>query len=194
MMEYAYIFRGQIYIFPFLLDERYRISKDLSEQMDHYIPLSQKQLSYYKKHPNATIAEVFTMRELNHVEDVSIDSVRSKKIEEIRSYDQSNHVNSFSVNNISMWIDKGTRLGLLNSIAIEQEHGKQKTILWYNAIPIEVPCDMAIVLLKQLELYALECFNTTAKHISIVRSLSTIEEIENYDHTLNYPEKLNFKL
>ena len=47
-------------------------------------------------------------------------------------------------------------------------------------------------MLNALELYALNCYNVTQSHISAVKALQTIEEIENYDYTVGYPVKLSF--
>ena len=47
-------------------------------------------------------------------------------------------------------------------------------------------------MLDKIEVYALNCFDTTSKHKRNVYQLSTIEEIENYDYTSGYPEKLTF--
>ena len=47
-------------------------------------------------------------------------------------------------------------------------------------------------MLDKLEIYALNCFDITSKHKRNVYQISTIEEIENYDYTSGYPEKLTF--
>jgi hypothetical protein len=49
-------------------------------------------------------------------------------------------------------------------------------------------------MLSALEVYAIDCYNKTTDHIFNVNNLTTIEEIENYDYRLGYPEKLIFEL
>lgn len=44
------------------------------------------------------------------------------------------------------------------------------------------------------ELYALECYNVTASHKANIEQLTTIEEVEAYDYTIGYPEKLVINL
>ena len=121
-----------------------------------------------------------------------IEEVRKMKISEIQIFDKSTNVNHFEIEGESMWLDKSTRVGLFNSISIEKNAGKSDTVLWYDAIKYIIPISDALAMLNALELYALNCYNVTQSHIAAVRSLQTIEEIENYDYTIGYPVKLSF--
>ena len=121
-----------------------------------------------------------------------IEEVRKMKVFEIQSFDKSINVNSFKLLGKSMWLDKNTRVGLFNSISIEKEAGKTETVLWYDAVKYVIQIPDALDMLNTLELYALNCYNVTQSHIAAVRALQTIEEIENYDYTIGYPEKLSF--
>ena len=121
-----------------------------------------------------------------------IEEVRKMKISEIQIFDKSTNVNYFEIEGESMWLDKSTRVGLFNSISIEKNAGKSDTVLWYDAIKYIIPISDALAMLNALELYALNCYNVTQSHIAAVRSLQTIEEIENYDYTIGYPVKLSF--
>lgn len=121
-----------------------------------------------------------------------IEEVRKMKISEIQVFDKSTNVNSFDLLGKSMWLDKSTRVGLFNSISIEKNAGKSDTVLWYDAIKYIIPIFDALAMLNALELYALNCYNVTQSHISAVKALQTIEEIENYDYTVGYPVKLSF--
>ena len=114
------------------------------------------------------------------------------KMSEIQIFDKSTNVNSFDLLGKSMWLDKSTRVGLFNSISIEKEAGKTDTVLWYDAIKYIIPISDALSMLNEIEMYALNCYNVTQSHIAAVRSLQTIEEIENYDYTVGYPVKLSF--
>ena len=121
-----------------------------------------------------------------------IEEVRKIKVSEIQIFDKSTNVNSFDLLDKSMWLDKSTRVGLFNSISIEKNVGKTHTTLWYDAVKYVIPIPNALAMLNAVELYALNCYNVTQSHIAAVRSLQTIEEIENYDYTIGYPEKLSF--
>ena len=122
----------------------------------------------------------------------NIEEVRKMKISEIQIFDKSANVNSFKIQRKSVWLDKSTRVGLFNSISIEKNAGKTHTILWYDAIKYIIPIPDALAMLNKIEMYALNCYNVTQSHIAAVKSLQTIEEIENYDYTVGYPVKLSF--
>ena len=115
---------------------------------------------------------------------------KKAKIAEIAAYDTSSSVNGFMLNGLLVWLDKATRVGLMNSTTIERDLGQETTELWLGEHNLIIKCDLAIQLLQQLEVYALKCFNVTAAHKKEVNSLSTIEEINSYDITKGYPDKL----
>lgn len=120
-----------------------------------------------------------------------LEIAKIKKLEEIDSYDCSKEVNSFYLNGVQVWLDKATRVGLMNSLTIEKECGKQISTLWFENTKLDINTDAAIQMLSALELYALECYNKTAEHKVAVQALESIEEVENYDYTVGYPDKLN---
>lgn len=116
------------------------------------------------------------------------------KIAEIAAYDTSSSVNGFILNGLLVWIDKATRVGLMNSTTIAKAAGKQTTTLWLGGIKLVVDCDKAIQLLSALEMYALECFNVTASHKQAVSELTTIEKVEAYDYKAGYPKMLEMSV
>ena len=124
-------------------------------------------------------------------EDEVIAELKKLKIDEITKYDTSSNVNTFSLNGVDVWLDRDTRVSLMNSTTIAKNMGQENTSLWLGTVKITVKCNQAIKLLSALEMYALSCFNKTAEHKKNVEALSTINEIVSYDYTVGYPEKLN---
>ena len=114
--------------------------------------------------------------------------------EQIDKYDTSPSVNGFMLNGLRVWLNKDTRVGLMNSTQIAKAMGKKTTMLWFGGMQIEVNCDKAIQLLSALEMYALECFNVTATHKKAVAELNTVEEVLEYDYTKGYPEQLRYDI
>ena len=112
----------------------------------------------------------------------------------IDMYDLSSAVNSFVLNDMEVWLDKATRVGLMNSTTIAKSMGQQKTTLWMGSYQLEVDCDKAIQLLSALEMYALECFNVTAAHKKAVSELDNIEAVLTYDYKSGYPDKLKMEV
>lgn len=116
------------------------------------------------------------------------------KVAEINAYDTSTAVNGFKLNGNAFWLDKATRVGLMNSTEITKAAGQETTDLWMDDVKLTIPCDTVIKLLSAIELYALECFNTTARHKAEVRKLKTVEEVEKYDIKEGYPKQLEINL
>ena len=123
-----------------------------------------------------------------------LQTAKQLKIAEIDAYDKSSAVNGFALNGAVVWLDKATRVGLMNSTSITKAMGKPTTTLWLGESKMEVPCDTAIQLLSALEMYALECFNVTAAHKVAVSELNSIEEVEKYDITAGYPAQLRMEV
>lgn len=115
-------------------------------------------------------------------------------LKKIDAYDKSSAVNGFILNGETVWLDKATRVGLMNSTSITKAMGQPTTTLWLGESKMEVPCDTAIQLLSALEMYALECFNVTAAHKKAVSELATIEDVEKYDITAGYPAQLKMEV
>ena len=130
---------------------------------------------------------------------VKMDALKLKqakvdKIAEIAAYDTSDKVNGFMLNGLLVWLDKATRVGLMNSTTIAKASGQETTTLWLGGMKLVVDCDKAIQLLSALEMYALECFNVTASHKQAVSELTTIEEVEAYDYKKGYPKMLEMSV
>ena len=119
---------------------------------------------------------------------------KKSKIAEIAAYDTSDKVNGFMLNGLLVWLDKATRVGLMNSTTISKASGQKTTTLWLGGLKLVVDCDKAIQLLSALEMYALECFNVTASHKQAVSELTTIEEVEAYDYKAGYPKMLEMSV
>ena len=124
----------------------------------------------------------------------TLEKAKKEKLAAILAYDTSSDVNGFMLNGNKVWLDKETRVGLMNSTQITRDMGQDTTTMWFDGYKLEVRCDMAIMLLSSLEMYALECFNVTAAHKKAVSELTTIEEVEAYDYKAGYPKMLEMSV
>lgn len=125
---------------------------------------------------------------------LKLEQAKTDKIAEITAYDTSSSVNGFTLNGLLVWLDKATRVGLMNSTTIAKAAGQKTTTLWLGDVKLVVDCDKAIQLLSALEMYALECFNVTASHKAAVGWLMSIEEVEAYDYKAGYPKMLEMSV
>ena len=148
--------------------------------------------------PTATFSEDLVKTEFEafgkEMQAFALQTAKQLKIAEIDAYDKSSAVNGFVLNGAVVWLDKATRVGLMNSTSITKAMGQPTTTLWLGESKMEVPCDTAIQLLSALEMYALECFNVTAAHKVAVSELNSIEEVEKYDITAGYPAQLRMEV
>ena len=125
---------------------------------------------------------------------LDLELAKTDKIAEITDYDTSDKVNGFKLNGMLVWLDKATRVGLMNSTTIAKAAGQETITLWLGDVKLVVDCDKAIQLLSALEMYALECFNVTASHNAAVGELKAIEEVEAYDYKAGYPNMLEMSV
>lgn len=160
-----------------------------------WVLLTDEQVAFHLANPSACVEEVFNMQLFPSPES-ELESIRREKIAAIHEQDQ--QTEQFTVNGIPMWLDKNTRTSLIsNTLPAEESKGKSETTLWYTGEPpvaIPVPISWLKDKLTELELYAKATYDTTQSHLAAVYSLSSMEEIESYDVTAGYPEKLNFQL
>lgn len=154
--------------------------------------------TYFKR---ATVLKGETeadFEEVDSMPDPELQEAIAAKLQAIADYDTSPAVNSFTLNGADVWLDKATRVGLMNSTTIEKAAGNETTTLWFAIGGVEteivVACDAAIQMLSALEMYALDCYNRTAQHKAAVAKLTAKEDVEAYDHTAGYPEKLSFTI
>ena len=113
---------------------------------------------------------------------------------EITAHDTSSAVNGFKLNGLTVWLDKDTRMGLMNSTTIAKNMGQETTTVWFGGISMTIPCDTAIQMLSALEMYALECFNVTAGHKAAVAAMTSIDEVIAYEFTTGYPTQLEINV
>lgn len=125
-----------------------------------------------------------------HYEKMNLEKAKQKKLSELRSYDCSSNVNEFIFSGLPMWLDKSTRSGLLLRLGAEQAVGETKTTLWFGTLSFELPLEQALQILYVLEVYASQCYDRTAAHAAAIEQLTTKEEVEAYDFTVGYPDKL----
>lgn len=121
-----------------------------------------------------------------------LEEAKRSKINAIKRYDSSSAVNEFYYNGNPYWIDKQTRVGLVNSTQMEMQAGRETTTLILGNVVLDLPCATVLQMLAALEVYAKDCYNVTARHLIMVGALDDVDNIASYDYTTGYPEKLRF--
>lgn len=126
--------------------------------------------------------------------ELTIFQLKELKINQIDSYDKSNNVNEFYVGDLSMWLSREERIVIKDRFTREAEAGKKSTKLRYEGLSLDLDPVAGIYMINELSAYADSCFDVTEDHKANVRLLETKEEIESYDYTIGYPDKLTFNL
>lgn len=129
-------------------------------------------------------------------EELTNDDILEKEknilIDDILLYDSSENVNIFYVNEIPIWLDKNTRVGLMLRFQAESMIGLVETTLWYNSIEFKLQIENALQMLYAIEIYASKCYDNTQFHISNIKKLDNIDDIKEYDYKVGYPNILKF--
>ena len=130
----------------------------------------------------------------------TIEDYRRDKIREIERYDSSDEVNKCYIKTagkeLSYWANKSERSSLKSAVndCITMNRNTYRLDLRDIGLSVDIDCNKLLEMLSALEVYAIDCYNKTTDHIFNVNNLTTIEEIENYDYRLGYPEKLIFEI
>lgn len=117
---------------------------------------------------------------------------KASKIAELEAYDASEEVNSFSVNGKTMWLDASTRQQLRISLDAMQQAGRENVTKWFDGEKYAYPIDVWYYMLGLVEVYASDALNVTESHKAAINALDDIEDVEAYDYTVGYPDKLSF--
>lgn len=124
-------------------------------------------------------------------------AIRGKQ-EEINAYDVSEAVNSFTLKHgdtsLSYWLPAQQRNQLVTSVtAWGNSHETYRLDLREYGTYIDVGCNDLLSMLSKLEDYAVGCYNATSANLAAVARLTTVAEVEGYDITQGYPERLTFE-
>lgn len=119
-----------------------------------------------------------------------IDMAKAAKIAQIAAYSDSDAVNSLTFNGIKTWLTRTVRDGYDTSITAAKNLGEANVTFMVGDNEMQLPVEQARRVLDLVQRYADACFIVTERHKIAVRALQTVDEVEKYDYTTGYPEKL----
>lgn len=215
-MEKLYIRKsiaGNYIEFPDSIDSEYwagKIGSTYEDYLDNkWIELSDSQVAFHEQYPQATIKEVLE-EQLTPAPVRTLQDAKDECLAKIIEYDESYNVNSFDVilshdtigeNNeiiegqkITTWLTPSQRSNYKNSVDAALLIGIQTLHPVMNGIELSLSTQDAQLALARIQLYADTCYNVTERHKDIVKSLTTVKSIDEYDYTVGYPEKLTFDI
>lgn len=109
----------------------------------------------------------------------------------ISTYDASDCVNTLVVNGQRGWLDKATRVGLMNGVGVAKACGMERMSLWIDGREYVMDVARLEELLVKVEIYAIGCYNVTAGHRRAVNGLTTLEAVLGYDFKAGYPQMVS---
>lgn len=119
-----------------------------------------------------------------------IDMAKAAKIAQIAAYSDSDAVNSLTFNGIKTWLTPNVRANYLVSLDAAELLGETDITFVVEGVQASLPIKQVRLLLAKIQRYADACYIVTEGHKRAVRALQTVEEVESYDYTKGYPEKL----
>lgn len=119
-----------------------------------------------------------------------IDMAKAAKIAEIAAYSDSDAVNCLTFNGIKTWLTPVERANYDTSLTAAELLGEASITFLVNSYELELPVEQARRVLAMVQRYADSCYIVTERHKKAVRALQSIEEVDAYDYTTGYPEKL----
>ena len=188
-MEKYYYFH-QHKVFPFDEELEYNTTDDFSKQNELLYPITKEQADFCRVHPFASESEIKECK----LRELTLDELKYNKIAKLYNYDKSPAVNGFTIESIEMWLPRDLRMSVKNSLESGISIGEEYHTLWYEGKSYTFEVEVFMGLLTQLEVYATKCFNVTALHESNIKSLESKDELELYDYTVGYPDKLQFNI
>ena len=121
-----------------------------------------------------------------------LERAKMNKIAEIDSYDHSDSVNCFYLNNNEMWLTVEERQQIATQISANEAIGRETMTRWFDGNEYTFPISTWKQMLVALEVYAGDAINVTESHKAAINAMTSIEQIVDYDITAGYPQKLSF--
>ena len=143
--------------------------------------------------PEILLENGYTPVDVEPSQEELLKSAIQNKIAEILTYDNSDAVNSFKLNDIPVWINREDRIGTRRALELDIANGLSESEIWLNGFKLVVNSQLALKLLDAVGHYAYSAYNVTQSHIFAVKNLTSINEVEKYDYTKGYPQKLDLK-
>ena len=119
-------------------------------------------------------------------------AAKAEKIAQIETYDSSDAVEQFTINDVPMWLGHELRQQIRTSADAYEASGLEDMTKIFNGIEYSFPISVWRQMLNALEVYAAEALNATERHKAAVNAMTRRKDVENYDYTVGYPTKLSF--
>lgn len=117
---------------------------------------------------------------------------KSRKQNDITEYDNSANVNSFIIGGEPMWLNFDQRSRLKASLEAIEAAGGDEMTKTFAGKEYTFTTSQWRSMINVVENYAGVCSNITEQHRDSVNAFDDIDNVEAYDYTIGYPQKINF--
>lgn len=128
-------------------------------------------------------------------------TAKKVKTNALLEYDSSDAVNSFElrqggVKMTDYWLPRDLRTSLDGDVRACQASGHATYNFDIRELGVTLPLDCAkfLAALTTLREYAYTAYNVTSQHMAAIGRLASVGEVEAYDYTVGYPQKLTFNV
>lgn len=121
-----------------------------------------------------------------------LQSAKEGRLYDLTRHDTSEAVNSFTIGGTSIWLSFDERARIRQSIDAYRNTGRTEMTKWFGGKAFTFPLDTWQSMLDRLSVYASEALNVTEQHRAAIAALATVDEVNTYDITKGYPDKLVF--
>lgn len=184
---------------PLSSEEYNNIGENWQDYLDNkWVLLTEEQVVFHEEHPSASVFEVWNM-EITPPHVRTLEEAKEEKINEINTYDSGDFVNGFDIERngeiiTSSWLTPAERANYRSSIDAAELVGLTELSLYIGEMPATLSVQTAKLMLAQIQLYADQCFIVTKQHIASVEALDSIADVDTYNVSVGYPDRLVFTL
>lgn len=108
----------------------------------------------------------------------TLEQAKDEMLAKIEEYDESPSVNSIIVNGVKLWIPAEQRAILKTSVDAYNTLGINEITKVWEGQEYTATAEQWLYMIAKVEVYASECYNTTARHKANVKALDNIDNIE----------------
>lgn len=163
-----------------------------------FVLLNDEQWQFHLDNPKASEASayyLFTPQVKIPTEEELLADAKRLAVIKIENYSHSNNVDQFTVNgDVKGWLTPTERSNYLQSITSAELLGEESVEFFVGNNKFALDLQTARFMLAKIQRYADASYIVTTEHKIAVNGLTTIEDVENFDITAGYPEKLNFEI
>ena len=170
--------RNGVYVVTFMLSEENGVKRVATTRYASEPDTEQAQADYAawrKRHDNLLLSQA-----------------KRDKLAEIFEYNTSENVDGFLFNGTRHWLSLEARKAAKLSTDAHITLGHETTEQYLDGKIYTIPCQTLLLMLAQLEVYALQCYNNALCQKAEVEAMTDIEEVQRYDVRNGYPEQLDF--